>query len=74
LYIFQVCGRPQPVFRTGITSVVSGLDRYVKSIVYSEEGHVKGFRSSPEFKPFFEAVKPFFNGIQARVDYFHSQV
>ena len=30
----------------------------------SEEGHIKGFRTSPEFKPFFEAVRPFFNDIQ----------
>ena len=30
----------------------------------SEEGHIKGFRTSPEFQPFFEAVKPFFNDIQ----------
>jgi hypothetical protein len=28
------------------------------------EGHVNGFRTSQEFKPFFEAVKPFFNDIQ----------
>jgi quinol monooxygenase YgiN len=26
----------------------------------SEEGHIRGFRTSPEFQPFFEAVKPFF--------------
>jgi hypothetical protein len=29
-----------------------------------KEGHIKGFRTSPEFKPFFEAVRPFFNDIQ----------
>ena len=30
----------------------------------SKEGHINGFRTSPEFKPFIEAVKPFFNDIQ----------
>jgi hypothetical protein len=30
----------------------------------STDGHMKGFRTSREFKPFFEAVKPFFNEIQ----------
>ncbi|QBD77584.1 antibiotic biosynthesis monooxygenase [Ktedonosporobacter rubrisoli] len=30
----------------------------------SVEGHLEGFRKSPEFRAFFEAVKPFFNDIQ----------
>jgi quinol monooxygenase YgiN len=29
----------------------------------SLDGHEQGFRSSPEFEPFFEAVRPFFNQI-----------
>ncbi|MDP8999543.1 MAG: antibiotic biosynthesis monooxygenase [Myxococcota bacterium] len=29
----------------------------------SEEGHIKGFRTSPEFKPFFAAVQPFIKDI-----------
>lgn len=29
----------------------------------SEEGHVQGFRSSAEFRAFFELVKPFFPDI-----------
>jgi quinol monooxygenase YgiN len=30
----------------------------------SAEGHLKGFRGSPEFQTFLEAVRPFFNAIQ----------
>ena len=31
---------------------------------YSQNGHLKGFRTSPEFQTFFEAVRPFFNDIE----------
>jgi heme-degrading monooxygenase HmoA len=30
----------------------------------SLDGHMKEFRSSPEFRDFFRHVQPFFNGIQ----------
>jgi heme-degrading monooxygenase HmoA len=30
----------------------------------SLDGHMKGFRSSPEFRDFFRYVQPFFNDIQ----------
>jgi quinol monooxygenase YgiN len=30
----------------------------------SEEGHLSGFRQSPEFRSFFEAVGPFVNNIE----------
>jgi heme-degrading monooxygenase HmoA len=30
----------------------------------SEEGHLAGFRRSPEFRSFFEAVGPFVNNIE----------
>jgi quinol monooxygenase YgiN len=30
----------------------------------SEEGHLSGFRHSPEFRSFFEAIKPFVNDIE----------
>jgi heme-degrading monooxygenase HmoA len=30
----------------------------------SLDGHMKGFRSSPEFREFFRYVQPFFNNIQ----------
>jgi hypothetical protein len=29
----------------------------------SEEAHIKGFRTSPQFKPFFAAVQPFIKDI-----------
>ncbi|MGB7955779.1 MAG: hypothetical protein WCF23_17535 [Candidatus Nitrosopolaris sp.] len=35
----------------------------------SLEGHMKGFRSSPEFQVFFEAVKPLFNDIEEMQHY-----
>jgi quinol monooxygenase YgiN len=37
---------------------------YILRIVWdSLEGHEQGFRSSPEFGPFFKAVKPFLDQI-----------
>ena len=30
----------------------------------SEEGHLSGFRQSPEFRSFFDAVRPFVNDIE----------
>src|SRR5262249_21940602 len=30
----------------------------------SADGHIKGFRASPQFKPFFAAVQPFMKEIQ----------
>jgi quinol monooxygenase YgiN len=30
----------------------------------SEEGHLSGFRQSPEFRGFFDAVRPFVNDIE----------
>jgi quinol monooxygenase YgiN len=30
----------------------------------SADGHLKGFRTSPEFKTFFAAVQPFLNNIE----------
>jgi quinol monooxygenase YgiN len=39
-------------------------DRYILRIEWdSEEGHLKGFRSSPEFRAFFAAVQPFVKDI-----------
>lgn len=29
----------------------------------TEQGHMQGFRTGPEFPPFFALVKPFFNAI-----------
>ena len=40
-------------------------DDYILRIEWdSEEGHLKGFRSSPEFKAFFAAVQPFVEDIE----------
>jgi quinol monooxygenase YgiN len=45
-------------------------DNYVVRIEWdSEEGHMKGFRTSPEFQTFFAAVRPFFNEIQEMKHY-----
>jgi quinol monooxygenase YgiN len=30
----------------------------------SQDGHLKGFRTGPEFQTFFEAVRPFYNNIE----------
>jgi hypothetical protein len=44
---------------------VEDPDYYILRIEWgSTDGHMKGFRTSQEFKQFFEAVKPFFNEIQ----------
>ena len=40
----------------------------------SENGHLKGFRTSPEFQSFFEAVRPFFNDIEEMHHYEVTQV
>jgi hypothetical protein len=35
----------------------------------SVEGHMHGFRQSSEFKPFLEAVQPFYNDIEEMTHY-----
>jgi len=45
-------------------------EHYILRIEWdSLEGHMKGFRSSPEFQIFFGAVKPFFNDIEEMQHY-----
>jgi len=45
-------------------------EHYILRIEWdSLDGHMKGFRSSPEFQEFFEAVKPFFNDIEEMQHY-----
>ena len=40
-------------------------DRYILRIEWdSEEGHLKGFRASPEFKSFFALVQPYVKDIE----------
>jgi quinol monooxygenase YgiN len=49
---------------------VEELNNYIVRIEWdSEEGHMKGFRTSPEFQTFFAAVRPFFNDIQEMKHY-----
>jgi len=44
---------------------VEKSENYILRIEWdSLEGHMKGFRSSPEFQLFFSAVQPFFNNIE----------
>jgi quinol monooxygenase YgiN len=40
----------------------------------SQDGHLKGFRTSPEFQTFFEAVRPFINNIEEMHHYEVAQV
>ena len=35
----------------------------------SVEGHLEGFRKSPDFKPFLEATQPFFKDIEEMTHY-----
>jgi len=47
------------------SNCVEKLENYILRIECdSFEGHMKGFRSSPEFQLFFSAVQPFFNNIE----------
>jgi len=40
-------------------------DHYVLRIEWdSEQGHLKGFRSSPEFRSFFAAIQPYVKDIE----------
>ena len=40
-------------------------DNYILRIEWdSQDGHLKGFRTSPEFQTFFEAVRSFFGNIE----------
>ena len=53
-----------------VSHSVEEPDNYVVRIEWdSEEGHMKGFRTSPEFQTFFAAVRPFFNDIQEMKHY-----
>jgi len=48
-----------------LSHCVEDPDFYVLRIEWdSEDGHLKGFRSSPEFQSFFAAVRPYVNDIQ----------
>ncbi len=48
-----------------LSSCVEEPTSYILRIEWdSLDGHMKGFRGSPEFQTFLEAVRPFFNAIQ----------
>jgi quinol monooxygenase YgiN len=48
-----------------LTQCTEARESFILRILWdSEEGHIKGFRTSPQFKPFFAAVQPFVNSIQ----------
>jgi quinol monooxygenase YgiN len=45
-------------------------DRFVVRIEWTSlEDHLQGFRRSPEFRQFFQAVKPFFDDIEEMKHY-----
>ena len=48
-----------------LTRCAEATDTFVLRILWdSAEGHLKGFRGSPEFQAFFAAVKPFVGQIK----------
>jgi len=48
-----------------LTRCTEARESFVLRILWdSEEGHVRGFRASPQFRPFFAAVQPFVRDIQ----------
>jgi len=51
--------------RYELSHCVEKPESYILRIEWdSLEGHTKGFRTSQEFQPFFEAVRPFFDQIE----------
>jgi quinol monooxygenase YgiN len=48
-----------------LSHCVEKPENYILRIEWdSLEGHMKGFRSSPDFQTFYKAVQPFFNNIE----------
>lgn len=48
-----------------VSHCIEELDNFIVRIEWdSEEEHMKGFRTSPEFQPFFAAVRPFYSDIR----------
>ena len=48
-----------------LTQCTEDQDYYVLRLEWdSEEGHLKGFRNSPEFKVFFTLVRPYVGNIE----------
>jgi quinol monooxygenase YgiN len=58
-----------------LSHCVEKPDHYILRIEWdSLEGHMKGFRSSPEFQTFYKAVQPFFNNIEEMRHYELTQI
>ena len=52
------------------TRCVEEPDRYIVRIEWdSMDGHLNGFRQSPEFRRFFALVRPYFNSIDEMQHY-----
>jgi quinol monooxygenase YgiN len=48
-----------------LTHCTEAAENYILRIEWdSEEGHMKGFRASPEFKTFFAAIQPYVKDIE----------
>jgi hemoglobin len=48
-----------------LTHCTEASESYILRIEWdSEEGHLKRFRASPEFKPFFAAIQPYVKDIE----------
>ena len=48
-----------------LSQCTEARESFILGILWdSEDGHIKGFRTSPQFKPFFAAVQPFVKEIQ----------
>ncbi len=61
----KVLDASQHCFRYEVSHGVEEPEHYVVRIEWdSIEGHEQGFRGSPEFRAFFQAVRPFFDDIQ----------
>ena len=58
-----------------ITRCVEEPDRYIVRIEWdSLDGHLQGFRGSPEFRDFFALVRPYFDAIQEMHHYQETEV
>jgi len=56
--------------RWEVARCVDEPDKQIVRIEWdSVEGHLQGFRRSPEFRPFLEATGPFYNDIEEMTHY-----
>ena len=58
-----------------LTQCTEARESFILRILWdSEDGHLKGFRTSAEFKTFFAAIKPFVPNIEEMRHYAHTAV